>query len=574
MWIGLLLLALELTRVWAIHDGERIDQNDLRSPLSSKNHAWDGKRIRLFGGRNEIVAFQLILQAGPGGARKVTVALPRLERGNDAIVYRAPDVDPSQTVGRPIQLFVERYMTLAQPTAANWIVATPEAAPTRPTGPIPVQLVPENARQNGLPTNIAPNSNQAIWFDIYVDRNRRPGLYRGTVTVTAGAEQISVPVELEVFDFVLPDENSLDVMAYFEPAQVELYHGKERSAAYHRVAHRHRIELVHEYDIETVRRHLGRFRGGDFTSEAGYEGPGERNGNKFVPRSFWEPGPKFENRRTAWPAANAWMRFLKRKLPRAITFLYLPDEPRPEHHAAHVKLGKMLKANPGPGKELPLFVTAEPAHALESVIDIWCTIGLAFDPGVAEQEYRQGRDVWFYNGGRPQTGATILDAPLTDPRVLAWSAFKHGIPVFFYWHSVHWKHNHQKVGERVQDVWSNPVTFDNRGQPGKPPEHTGMANGDGVLFYPGEEVLHPSQNRAVEGPVTSLRLASLRRGLQDHLYLTLALKRGYRAEVDSLLEQLVAHVFLAAGKNVRFAQDGDSFERARYTLARLLSSPT
>ena len=61
--------------------------------------------------------------------------------------------------------------------------------------------------------------------------------------------------------------------------------------------------------------------------------------------------------------------------------------------------------------------------------------------------------------GRPGAGAIVIDAPATDARMMPWACFKHGIKVYFYWHSVHWMHNAQKPGDRVQNVWANSVTF-------------------------------------------------------------------------------------------------------------------
>src|SRR2546423_11969182 len=79
----------------------------------------------------------------------------------------------------------------------------------------------------------------------------------------------------------------------------DLYHGHNLDAAYHRLAHRHRIELVHAYDEQSVQAAAGRFSGEDFTRAHGYEGPGERVGNVIVRseerrvgkecRSRWSP---------------------------------------------------------------------------------------------------------------------------------------------------------------------------------------------------------------------------------------------------------------------------------------------
>jgi hypothetical protein len=62
-----------IQRIWAVDDGEKIKREDLQHPLadSSKNMVWDGEKIQIFGARNEIVAFQLIIEAGASGASDV-----------------------------------------------------------------------------------------------------------------------------------------------------------------------------------------------------------------------------------------------------------------------------------------------------------------------------------------------------------------------------------------------------------------------------------------------------------------------------------------------------------------------
>jgi hypothetical protein len=161
----------------------------------------------------------------------------------------------------------------------------------------------------------------------------------------------------------------------------------------------------------------------------------------------------------------------------------------------------------------------------------------------------------------------VIDSPATDARMMPWACFKHGIKVYFYWHSVHWKHNQQKPGDRVQNVWANTITFDNRGEPDKPSESQGFGNGDGVLMYPGEDELHPAENRGIAGPISTVQLANLRRGLQDHLYLTLAERCGLVAEVRDALQAVVPSVFSDANGTIGFAEDGDAYEAARYSLA-------
>src|SRR5688572_33273769 len=42
-----------LAAVWAIHDGEKIERDDLQHPARAENAAWRDGVVRIFGGRNE-----------------------------------------------------------------------------------------------------------------------------------------------------------------------------------------------------------------------------------------------------------------------------------------------------------------------------------------------------------------------------------------------------------------------------------------------------------------------------------------------------------------------------------------
>src|SRR5262245_52455528 len=159
--------------IWAVSDGEKIECGDLNSRYKRGNSVWDGKRIKLFGARNEVIAFQLIVESGDSGVKQLSAALPelRLKDGRHKIVYRAPGVDPSQTVGRPIQLFAVNYLNVTQATGASWFYKSAAAKPSDPVGWKPVQLVHENDSRGGFPLADAPQQHQAMWIELYTARN-------------------------------------------------------------------------------------------------------------------------------------------------------------------------------------------------------------------------------------------------------------------------------------------------------------------------------------------------------------------------------------------------------------------
>jgi hypothetical protein len=573
-----LLLAVDVKadvrRVWAATDGEKVERDALSHPASGRNALWDGRTVRLFGARNEVVAFQVIVEADAGGVRELSVRLPELVSASDRITYAPPAADPTNYVNRSIQIFTASYMHVSASSHASWVYTRGSpAAPPDPTGWKPVQLVPENAKRGrgGLPVPVEPNQNQAIWIEIYIDRARTPGVYRGSIAVQTDHTRRALPVELEVFDFALPDENSMHAMLFYSTSQPELYHGRNLDSEYHRLAHRHRVELVHAYDERTLTAASGRFTGTDFTRDRGYDGPGLGVGNVLAPRTFYGPGKEFDERSQAWSRSDAWMTFLREKLPHAITFLYMPDEPRPPEYPRILAIAENVHANPGPGRALPIFVTSRYVEALDPAVDIWCAGPKGFLLDRVASERKRGREYWFYNGGRPAGGAITIDAPATDARATIWAAFKHDVRVYFYWHSVHWRHNSQKEGERNQNVWAESITFDNRKQANRSPDDQGYIHGDGVLLYPGEERLHPDEDRGVPGPIATIQLANFRRGLQDHQYLTLARTLGLQAVVDEAVAAIVPRVFSDAGERVSFPETGDPYEAARLKLARAIA---
>ena len=572
--IALLLCAsvarADIRHVWAVNDGEKIERDAPDPPLRARNSAWDGKVVRVSGACNEIVAFQVIVEADARGIRALSLRLPSLASPAGRIAYKAPAPDPTDYVDRPIQIFGVNYMHVESASHASWVYRRGSpAAPADPTGWKPVQLVPENARagRGGFPLAVAPNQNQAIWVEVYIDRARKPGRYRGTIEIRADGSRRTVPIELEVYDFVLPDENSMHAMLYYTSDQAERYQGRNLDPAFHRLAHRHRVELVHAYDELTIQNVWGRFSGTDYTREHGFEGPGAGVGNLIAPRTFYGPGRDFDDRSSAWQRSDSWMTFLRAKLPQAITFLYAPDEPRAPEYPRIVALAENIHSNPGPGRALPIFVTSTYVEPLDAAIDIWCSGPRGFALDRVASERARGRQYWFYNGGRPAGGAITIDAPATDARATIWAAFKHDVRVYFYWHSVHWRHNAQMEGERNQNVWANSITFDNRKEARRTPDDQGYIHGDGVLIYPGEERLHPEEDRGVPGPIATIQLANFRRGLQDHQYLTMARRLGLNADVDEVLAAIVPRVFSDAGERVSFPETGDPYEAARVRLA-------
>jgi len=122
-----------VTAAWAVSDGEKVERDDRAHPLKAKNAVWDGRAVRLAAARNEIAAFQVIVEADGAGLVKLSLSLPELRRrgGTETIAYAPPATDPTLSAGRPIQLFSVNYRTSprrATPTGPGSRGARPRPA--------------------------------------------------------------------------------------------------------------------------------------------------------------------------------------------------------------------------------------------------------------------------------------------------------------------------------------------------------------------------------------------------------------------------------------------------------------
>ena len=69
-----------------------------------------------------------------------------------------------------------------------------------------------------------------------------------------------------------------------------------------------------------------------------------------------------------------------------------------------------------------------------------------------------------------------------------------------------------------------------------------------------------------------MQLANLRRGLQDHQYLTLAKSLGLTNDVNDAVMAIVPRVFSEAGDRVSFPETGDPYEAARLALGKAIAA--
>ncbi len=75
------------------------------------------------------------------------------------------------------------------------------------------------------PLELKPDFNHAFWIRVFAPSNTPAGTYRGTVLLRGKDLEASVPLELTVYDFALPDRMTCTTAFGFSPGNVFRYHG-------------------------------------------------------------------------------------------------------------------------------------------------------------------------------------------------------------------------------------------------------------------------------------------------------------------------------------------------------------
>ncbi|MFN0159271.1 MAG: glycoside hydrolase domain-containing protein [Bacteroidota bacterium] len=608
-----------LSRVWAIDDGEKILQSKINHTAANgtNNPVWDGSSISLFGGKNEVVAFQLILQGNGTGATGVNVTLDSLTKSSVpgyTIKNTGGFGDPYDYEGKRIEMFVEHYQNITSRSNASflWWSAARPLPDADYLGMLPEQLVPFEATagakthgQGGAPFRVPANGNQAVWVDIYVPRETPAGLYSGTLRVTENAVQrYSIPVTLRVYNFTLSDTTHLSSMFFIDYPAITGRHGVTKWSSaywnlmkkYYAMGHRHRADFTDgRLTLSNFATNLGSmYTGSYYTSANNYEGPGEGVGNSTYSIGTYDQPARASQigssngtvsgftynadttiMKTTWQTVStAWVNWFTVNAPATRIHKYMADEPGITSDTSILfdirRKARWLKTNPGAGQSLRTLCTSNIRPDLRGSIDIWMGAGQSgyvnggYNPypggyvvDSANAARSRGEMAGFYNGCSPAYGTQAIDAPGTHMRVNPWIAWKYKTDLYFLWYVNHWG---DESGNPI-DPWAG----DKRNQ----------IWGDGSFVYAGENKNSTLGNdRGLAGPIAGIRMKSWRRGAQDYEYLHLARQMGLN--VSAIVDSLVPAAFDETPQNqqAKFAQRGYRFEQFRKQLAELIENNT
>lgn len=620
-----------ISHIWANSGEDKVTRDELRASrnaASVRNSVWNGEQIELSAARNEVVSFNLVLEAGEHDADDVQVTLDALSGPNDAkIAARPADVgaDLFNFVGCNIELFYVRYLPIKGISILAYDhyderhiprrLRRPYLADGRGYGswenrPDHDKLYPEIAVPLELHATfgIRAGTNQSIWADVYVPKSSPPGIYSGVVVVREqGHVTREMPVRLRVFDFTLPDLPTARTMVYMsranvnrrylgEPyphdtADVQLVRKSSEILDRHfQLAHRHKLSLIDDYTpVEQMESTWhSRLSGELFTPLRGYDGIGVGVGNNVYCIGTYGSWPwKTGGEPDMQANSDAWVRWFEAHKFSTPTdyFLFLIDEstdfPQIE------RWSQWVDRNPGPGNRLPTMATVAAPSAWKHApsLDIptsTLTVGDTATWQQAVEHYHRdpGRRLFMYNGYRPSSGCLVTEDDGVALRELAWGQYKMHIERWFVWESTYY--DNYQGGQGETNVFRKAQTFGGSGQRDSVLGETGWNynNGDGVLFYPGTDTTFPDDSYQIPGPIASLRLKHWRRGIQDVDYLALAAIVD-RKRVEQIVARLVPRILWENGiddphdptwvrTDISWPTDPDRWEAARAELAEII----
>jgi hypothetical protein len=394
-----------------------------------------------------------------------------------------------------------------------------------------------------------------IWIDQYIPydfEDAEPGIYNTYISVSIGDEKQYIPVELNIWDFAIPNENKLKASLQHEGFLSGINEHLELEI--YQLFKRNRITLMDPNYIpdlkisgdrkininwETIDHHLKKYFSGEaFTSKYGYDyGPGYgepieafilpfnvfgKYGNSGWPdigKPDVERNP--ENialyRKVIKEVRNHYQTMVNTQKTELIVYLNGLDESYfPEAWDRMVYFGDIFKEDyPEAEFRIDGAYTEEAMKVVHRSISSWAAHTLNYDYDKVRKYQEMGIKDWLYGPmlyeARVNSWAgssTILDLPLLNDRAISWSIWKYNTYSWISW----------GIGAGWEKAWYDPESRKETYTVGSDSD-AGYTfkklNGNALLAYcPG---IIPN----VRGVCPSIRLKAMRNGVQEYEFMRL-----------------------------------------------------
>jgi hypothetical protein len=494
--------------------------------------------VEVFAARGETESFQVVVTAAGGSLRNVSAEMSPLKGEGEASL-------PANSITLYREVFIPVRYSSPQATEPPGLIADPLVPFVNPyTG----ARVPEprwrdkgmeGARFGAVGFDLWQDRHQPLWVDVQIPKDAAPGVYHGTFSVRAqNTERATIPVRVTVWDFTLPDgpthENHFGNFSYV----ARYYKLDENSEKYRALEDRYITAMATHRLNPPLPRRLHPKVADD--GAVVFDEATDRQITEFVERyhvtNFEVPRAPFRDALTTGRAKTIryyewWYAYLQKKGWAERAYLYMLDEPNTKEAYDQVRqLGALVHER---APKLRCLVVEQPYTqnpdwgTLNEAVDIWCPLFAFLEETSIKRVQSEGDAVWSYTAlcqRAPSYSSDYekvkndhppywqIDFPVLSYRIAPWLNRRYGVTGLLYWTTVCWT-------SPQRNPWDSPgfrVNF----------------NGEGMLFYPGEDA-------GIDGPITTIRLKNLRDGMEDYEYFTLLEKRKGKEAVDEIVRTAV-----------------------------------
>ncbi|MFH0731978.1 MAG: PKD domain-containing protein [Candidatus Omnitrophota bacterium] len=570
--------------VWAAGDSDKIQPD---TPAQSSNRFWSAQanKISINSAKNEYSAFQLILTAY-SDIQDVNVSVSDLTMGS----FTIPSLN--------IELFREyfQFVTTSEGNPGDLPINQYYPDPLIPFGKggAPFDLPPDLNNQN--------NANQPVWVDIYVPKDAPAGVYTGTITITGQDINKTVNIELEVWDFQLPDETHLESHSvlyggnYFGDRGEGLWFYGTNSMTdsvwevlkqYNQMARKHRLGILNGSQTQAPSCTFdadGNLISCNWQKFDRYFAP-ILDGSLFIdgsgantPPNHWEISTPADWTQDTDYNDNA----IKTYFAAYVSHIeeYLSSKGIPESRYPHllyaaydesgdidgiVRYATLIQESVG--DKVSYLDTrhwdaagSQPGDddwPLIGKVDVWCPDALHYNPdSIQPRQKNYGEYGWFYHNSEPYLGHHVVNAPGFSMRIWPLMSYKYKVDGTYIWCVDYWDF-YPEPGNPAVNIFNQPNNYPRWG--------------NGVMFYPGNrlnEIGLPS-NR---GPIPSFRLKAFRRGAQDYEYAYMLKAKG--GDPDTLINAVINSGLMITENNSNetgdWSHNANDYYRLREDLANAI----